>query len=95
MLKWLRKRKKSDAVEAEAEHFALEVPPDTYDQALLRTAMNQRAGFLQQVELGALNGMTEREKEEFFSSYGPSEVRKEMRRRLKAREDAKKRRDKS
>lgn len=101
MLKWLRSRRKSDAVEAEPDGVAgrhpLDAwePPEAFEQTILWEATHERISFVDAIGLGALNGMTEREKEEFFSIYGPSEVRKEMRRRLKAREDAQKRHDKS
>jgi len=98
VFEWLRNRRKSEAVEAEPDVFALEGMPDDWDewhQGGMQYPVDDEVGFIDAIGLGALNGMTEREREEFFSIYGPSKVRKQMRRRLKAREDARKRQDKS
>ncbi len=45
-------------------------------------------------ELGGLGSMTQREQEELFSTYAPRKVRKAMKQRRKAREQAQKKQNK-
>jgi len=47
-------------------------------------------GFVQWVGLGGVEGTAQREQEEFLSTYAPRKVRKAMRQRRKAREQAQK-----
>lgn len=86
MFEWLRIRKKSDAVDAEPDGVAAEALNDAW--GCEPEVTNYRIDFFGMDDLGGLNGMSQREEEEFFSTYGPTrKMRKEMPRRVKARQD--------
>jgi hypothetical protein len=80
--------RKSDAVAVEAGTVAVEAwPPEaTWDQTISSALADHRIDFVHSVGLGGLEGMTQREQEEFFSTYAPRKVRKAMKQRQKARE---------
>lgn len=84
---WLRDRKNLDEVED------IEGLNDPWDQAISRPAADiywgpASGGF--GGEMGGLGSMNQREQEELFSTYAPRKVRKEMQRRRRAREQARK-----
>jgi hypothetical protein len=83
-VEWLRKRGKSDAVANEGGDP--ETPQMPWRQADYRSSLFFRG------EWSEFGGMNEREQEEFFSAHGPREVRKAMKKRRKAREQARKNR---
>jgi hypothetical protein len=66
-----------------------EPPKDSWDRAISRPAgdRNWVAPMGMSGEMGGLGGMTQREQEILFSTYGPRKVRKEMKQRLRAREE--------
>jgi hypothetical protein len=91
---WLRNRKKPEGAEDVPDFFFEgEAVPDVFAGEAVHGAWDEyvkegmRTG---SSDLGwrVMKGMNEREREEFFSIYGPKGVRQEMRRRLKAREDS-------
>ncbi|MDT5362215.1 MAG: hypothetical protein QOC69_3977 [Mycobacterium sp.] len=82
-IEWLRNRRKFDGVVAEGGHTM--DPEDLWDQAISRPLADHYGS-----ELGGLGGMTQREQEELFSTYAPRNVRKAMKARRKAREQAQK-----
>ena len=97
MFGWLRKRKKPETVEEEVPDFffAGDAAPDFYAGQAVRGAWDEyvKEG-MRTAEDGSSNlgfrvmkGMNESEREEYLSLYGPWEMRKEMRRRRKARDD--------
>src|SRR5262245_59746050 len=76
--------RKSDAVAVEPP----KVPEATWDQTISSALADHRIGFVHSVGLGGLEGMTQREQEEFFSTYASRKVRKAMKQRQKAREQS-------
>jgi hypothetical protein len=89
VFEWLRNRKKTDPEEAYPDFFAGETLPPAWDEPLregMRTAGDTSGYSILEHQLETMNSMTQREQEDFFSHYGPPEVREEMRRRRKARE---------
>lgn len=77
---WLRSRKKFDGV-------VTSDPEEPWDQAISRPSADYFGdGGLG--ALGGLGGMNKREQEEIFSIYAPREVRKAMKERRRAREEA-------
>jgi len=87
-IQWLLNRRKFDGAADEGEHP--EDPKDPWAQAISRPLADHHYG-----DEGGLGGMSQREQEQLFSTYAPRKVRKEMKRRLRAREQAQKHQYKS
>ncbi len=89
---WVRSRA---ALRGGKESSQPETTKDSWDQAISRPAADCNYVSLMGggSEFGGLEGMSEREQEYFFATYGPRKVRKEMKKRLLAREQ--KERDRS
>jgi hypothetical protein len=84
----LRNRRKSDAVAVEAR--PPKAPEANWDQTISSALADHRIGVVHWIGLGCLEGTTQREQEEFLSTYAPRKVRKAMKQRQKAREQAQK-----
>jgi hypothetical protein len=87
-IEWIRNRRRLDPDAVEAG------PPtevaDPWEKAISRPSTDHYYG----EELGGLGSMNAREQEELFSTYAPRNVRKAMRQRRKAREQAQKHQNK-
>jgi hypothetical protein len=82
---WLRSRIESHRGAAPTQ---LETPKDSWDQAISRPAGDRiHDSLIGEGDMGGLAGMNQREQEIFFSTYAPRKVRKEMKQRLRAREE--------
>jgi hypothetical protein len=90
-IEWLRNRRKFDGT-------AVQESTDPWDHAISRPAADCNWGAAVGGfggELGGLGSMNQREQEELFSNYAPRKVRKAMKQRRKAREQAQKMRSDS
>jgi hypothetical protein len=84
-IEWLRNRTTSDG--GAVGEGRTEDPEQPWDQAISRPSGDY---FYYGDECGGLGGMNKREQEEIFSTYAPRKVRKAMRERRRAREQAQK-----
>lgn len=93
---WVRNRGKSGGVVVEVHLKDPEEPRDPWENAISRPPADYYgfSGYYGD-ELGGLGSMTQREQEELFSTYAPRKVRKAMKQRRKAREQAQKNRTSS
>jgi hypothetical protein len=83
-IEWLRNRR---ALRSGAATSQPETAKDPWDQAInSRPAGDRTWTTPMERDMGGLGGMTQREQEILFSTYGPRTVRKEMKQRLRARE---------
>jgi hypothetical protein len=83
-IEWVRNRRQFDAEAVDGVN-----PEDPWDKAISRPTADYFAD-----EWGGLGSMNQREQEELFSTYAPRNVRKAMRARRKAREQAQKKQNK-
>ena len=88
---WLRDRRNRDDGAVED----IEELKDPWDQAISRPAADYYSDGISFGSEGGLGSMTQREQEELFSTYAPRKVRKAMKQRRKAREQAQKNRTSS
>lgn len=84
-IEWLRNRAALHRRKATSQP---ESTKGSWDQAISRPAADHNyASFMGEgSELGGLAGMSRREQEYLFATYGPRKVRKEMKQRLRARQ---------
>jgi hypothetical protein len=76
------------AERSDAEPIQIENTKDQWEQAISRPDGDLNyASLIGESDLGGLGGMTRREQEILFSTYAPREVRKEMKQRLRARDE--------
>jgi hypothetical protein len=81
---WVRNRL---ALRREASPNDSAPTKDPWDEAVSRPPGDRNpTPLLGESDLGRLGGMTQREQEILFSTYAPRKVRKEMRQRLRERE---------
>jgi hypothetical protein len=95
-IEWVRNRRKSDGVVVKVHLKDPEEPRDPWENAISRPPADYYgfSGYYGD-ELGGLGSMNQREQEELFSTYAPRKVRRAMKQRRKAREQAQKNRTSS
>ena len=91
-VEWLRSRM---AFHGRATTSRAETTKDYWEQAISRPAADHNYASLMGAgsEMGGFEGMTQREQEILFSTYGPRKIRKEMKQRRRAREQKARERD--
>lgn len=87
---WFRNRRE---LRTGARASRPEATKDPWDKAIYSRPDGDVNWTVPGAEMGGLGGMTQREEEELFSTYGPREVRMEMKQRRRARERRARERD--